>query len=1009
MTLPRCYSLRILGQLLAIFVILFVTAAGAVSISIHLPDNPDNRAHNLITNGSVEQVSGDLPEGWEKSTWSGTPVFEIEENFAHSGKRCLKIHSDDGADASWSYRVSLKKHTNYRLSAWIKTENIDAGGYGALLNLHELQKEGKADAMRGTNEWKHVVTEFNSGNRETLLVNLLYGGWGRATGTAWFDDIELVEIPKPVVKPLSKEEAMTLFENRVLPILKEQCFSCHGGEEIRAELVVTNREDLIAGGESGEAIDLESPEDSLLLEAINYDSYEMPPEGQLPEDDIQAITQWVMAGAPWKGEEFKPDLDHDESRVPQVNEETRKWWSYQPVTRPDVPAADSSWAQNDIDRFIVAKLNDNGLKPAGQADRRTLVRRAYYDLLGLPPTMEEVEEFVADQSPDAWERLVDRLLASPHYGEKWGRHWLDVVRYAESNSYERDGTKPFVWRYRDYVIRSFNNDKPYDMFLMEQLAGDEMNEVTPERVIATGYYRLGLWDDEPADPKQAWYDDMDDVLATTSQAMLGMTINCARCHDHKIDPVPQEDYYRMLAFFRNVRRYGVRAHNTVEDASVRVIAPKEAQEQFRAEMEQWHEDVKLNRQALEAIETIVKKDFIPVEHEDFKSEMNRVQLIEKRAGSVITEQQAREYREQFEEMKRLRSSRPAALESALCVKETGPKPLPTHVLIRGNSHVEGDEVQPGFPSILSPPEPEISKPAEGKSTGRRMALARWITNPANPLTARVMVNRIWQHHLGRGIVRSSSDFGFQGNLPTHPELLDWLASEFVDRDWSVKAMHKLIMMSATYRMSSRFQPAAYEVDPVNDLFWRYDMRRLTAEEIRDSILAANGTLNKDKMYGPSIYPIIPDEVLQGQSVPGANWGKSSKEDLTRRSIYVHIKRSLPVPILASFDIADPDTPCPVRFNTVQPTQALGMINSDFLKRQSSEFAKSVMAMEPDRLDRQVSLVWRRVTQRNPTEAELRRGVEFVNAARSDKDSTAEEGLRQFCLIALNLNEFLFLD
>ena len=976
-------------------------------------------AKNLIENASFERVSeiegfGTKPDDWETNTWSGDPIFEVEEAFAHSGDRCVKIHSADGADASWSFRVQLKRNTDYQLSAWIKTEQVGAGGFGAMMNLHELQMEGKSEALQGTNDWKLVTTKFNSGNREQVLVNMLFGGWGRATGTAWFDDVQLIKVTKPMPKVLSTDEALVLFESTVLPILKENCFSCHGsGEKIRGEFVITNREDFIAGGESGEAIDLASPADSLVLEAINYDSYEMPPSGKMSEDEIKAVTQWVMAGAPWKGESFKPDRDHsDDGGVPQVNAETKKWWSYQPVARPEIPTTEDDWGFNDIDHFIAARLESNDLKPAGTASPRTLIRRAYYDLTGLPPEPEAVEKFVADYSVSAvsaWEDLIDELLASPHYGEKWGRHWLDVVRYGESNSYERDGTKPFVWRYRDYVIRAFNDDKPYDMFLMEQLAGDEMDEVTPERIIATGYYRLGLWDDEPVDPKQAWFDDMDDVLATTSAGMLGMTINCARCHDHKIDPVPQADYYKFLSFFRNVRRYGVRSHQTVEDASVRVIAPQEVREKYRDEMEQWTEDVATNKRALETIEELAKKDFIPVEHEDFKSEMNRVQLVEKRAGESITEEQAKEYKQLFDEMKRLRSSRPAALEAALCVKETGKDPAATYVLIRGNANVEGDQVQPGFPSILSPPEPKITKPAEGNTTGRRLALARWITDPANPLTARVMMNRIWQHHFGRGIVRSSSDFGFQGSQPTHPLLLDWLASEFVENDWSIKAMHKLIMMSSTYRMSSEFRQAAYDADPLNDNFWRFDMRRLTAEEVRDSILAVNGKLNRDKMYGPSIYPIIPDEVLHGQSVPGANWGKSSSEDLNRRSIYIHIKRSLPVPLLASFDVAEPDTPCPVRFNTVQPTQALGMINSDFLKRQSAEFAKMVTQAGSDQLADQVSLALQRVTQRTPSSTEIERGVKFIEQVAADSETDQNEALRQFCLIALNLNEFLFLD
>ncbi len=803
-------------------------------------------------------------------------------------------------------------------------------------------------------------------------------------------------------------DAETDLPARAMAILREKCLSCHGGsDKIRGGLALTSREAMLNGGDSGPAIDLESPEDSLLLSAVNYDALEMPPSGKLPAAEIGIIEEWLKAGAAWSGESIaaEPAPAH---APPTVNEETKKWWAWQPVKQPDVPAfADSE--SHPIDAFLRSSREQQGLAANGPADRRTLVRRAFYDLTGLPPTPQQVEAFVNDQRPDAWERLIDELLASPHYGEKWGRHWLDLVRYAESNSYERDGTKPFVWRYRDYVIRAFNDDKPYDQFLIEQLAGDELDDVTPESIIATGYYRLGIWDDEPADPEQAWYDDMDDVLATTSQSMLGLTINCARCHEHKIDPVPQADYYRLLAFFRNVRRYGVRAHETVVDASLRSIASPEAQEKFEGERREWQEKVEANRKALEAIEEIVKKDFIPVEHEDFRDEGKRIDLVRKRAGKVITQEQADEYARLMSDMRTLRENRPESLEMALCVKETGARPKKTHVLIRGNAHAEGDEVQPGFPEVLGVPDPEIT-PARGRSSGRRLALAKWIASRENPLTARVMANRIWQYHFGRGIVRTSSDYGFQGTPPTHPELLDWLAAEFIEGDWRIKRMHKLIMTSKAWQMSSEDNAACNAKDPLNDYFWKYELRRLTAEEVRDSILFVNGQLNSEKMYGPSIYPVQPQEVLDGQSIPGDNWHTSSGDELNRRSVYIHIKRSLPVPILANFDIADPDSPCPARFNTVQPTQALGMINSDFLKLQAGAFAQSVRDSVPEKenIAGQVGEALRRVLQREPEDAEVARGVAFVQSPPQTGEKETDR-LALFCLIALNLNEFLYLD
>lgn len=968
---------------------------------------------NLIDNGSFEEIEDGVPLDWETRTWSGDPVFEVETKDAHRGENCVKVHSQTGADASWSFEVKLKPNTEYRLSAWVKTDEIGAEGFGAQLNLHQLQYEGKSEAFRGTNDWKQVTTEFNSGQHSVLLVNCLFGGWGRATGTAWFDDVELYELKKQVQRPkMTKAEAEVFFEEKVLPVFQDKCFKCHGGgDKIKAEFVMTNREDLVHGGESGEAIDFSDPMDSLLLAAINYEDYEMPPGGKLPQKDIDAITQWVLMEAPWKGEQFKPDPMHEASSVPSVNAETKKWWSYQPI-RSVAPPAHKQWVSNDIDQFVLDQLLQNDLTPNPMASKSTLIRRAYYDLIGLPPSPEEVQQFVEDDDPDAYEKLIDRLLASKHYGEKWGRHWLDLVRYGESNSYERDGTKPFVWRYRDYVIESFNEDKPYDQFVIEQLAGDELENETPESLIATGYYRLGKWDDEPVDREQAWYDDMDDVLKTTSQTFLAMTVDCARCHDHKIDPIPQSDYYSMLSFFRNVKRYGVRGHDTVLRQSTRPIAPPDVQSQHAEEVEAHRKAVEENRKALDAIERIVKPDFIPVEHEEFRHEMNRVPLVKKRAGKQIgsekfTKEQAEAYAKLFEEMKRLRRERPKALEACLCVTETGGAAQPTHVLIRGNSAAKSEEVAPSFPRVLSPPDAVIEAPADGHSLGRRLALAKWIASPSNPLTARVMVNRVWQHHFGRGIVRSSSDFGFQGIAPTHPELLDWLADDFVEGGWKLKRLHKLIMMSSVYRMSSAANARAIKVDPINNLFWRFEMRRLTAEEVRDSILTVNQTINLDKMFGPSIYPIIPDEVLQGQSRPGENWGRSSEADLGRRSIYIHVKRSLPVPLMASFDVADPDSTCPVRFNTVQPTQALGMLNSEFINRQAEKFAASVREQE-NQVSKQVELILSRVLQRAPTDTEIQLGLDFLDRMKSMGHDDAK-ALDLYCVVALNLNEFLYLD
>lgn len=983
----------------------------AVSPGWAQDDSADSAGNNLIRNGGFSDVRDQTPAHWETSTWNGTATFEVDHSAGHAETPAVKISSQNGGDVSWSTRVEVKRNTDYRLSAWIKTKSLQSsGGLGALMNLHELQTNGKSESLTGDNEWTEVSTEFNSGSHDSLLVNMLFGGWGHATGTVWFDDVRLTEIAS-AIPTMTEAEAAAFFDQKIKPILVNRCLECHGLDpaELSGGLALTSTETIVQGGESGPAIDVQDPQASLILEAINYETFEMPPDGKLADDEIQVLTTWVRMGAPW-GEPLEiagadSSASSEKKSEPEVNEETKRWWSFQPVVRPQPPdVSREDWIANDIDRFILDKLEVAGLRPAPPADKQSLIRRAYYDLIGLPPSPQEVHEFVNDPDPQAYEKLIDRLLASPHYGEKWGRHWLDLVRYAESNSFERDGTKPFVWRYRDYVIRSLNEDKPYDQFLLEQLAGDELPHPTEETIIATGYYRLGAWDDEPADPELAKYDDLDDILATTCQTVIGLTVNCARCHDHKIDPIPQSDYYRMLSFFNNIRRYGVRAEETVFDASIRSL-PTEADPTEKAAFDTRVAELK---SVLDPIEHRVKTDLSSVEKEEFQYPRNRVPLVEKRVGRVISADEFSKYRDTFAELAKLKRNPPGELK-VLCVKEESADQPPTHVLIRGNPHVLGSEVQPGFLSVLSPDEPEISPSPSGESWGGRLAFAQWVTRKDHPLTARVLANRLWQFHFGRGIVRSSSDFGFQGTPPTHPELLDWLACELVASEWRIKPIHRLIMLSSAYRMSTEFDESAYAADPANDLFWRFDMRRLSAEELRDSILAVNQSLNSQAMFGPSFFSELSEDVLAGQSMPGDGWGTSTEDERRRRSIYIHVKRSLRDPLLANFDAADTDFTCPVRFVTTQPTQALGLLNSKFSQDQSEVFAENVRREAPADLALQVRLILQRVTQRDVTDEEILRGLEFIERVRRDENLTLEQATKYFCLMAINLNEFVYLD
>ncbi len=554
------------------------------------------------------------------------------------------------------------------------------------------------------------------------------------------------------------------FRRDVQPLLAQRCFRCHGPDKAEGGLRLNERDAALAELDSGSrAITPGIPEESVVLERISAADPEvrMPPEGKpLTADQIALLRRWIAEGAPWQ-----------------------KHWAFElpaAAAPPEVrkfSSAYRAWLRNPIDAFILAALENRGLSPAGPAAPLALVRRLYYDLTGLPPTPDEVDAFVADSLPDAYERLVDRLLDSPRYGERWGRHWLDLVRFAETNSFERDGVKPNAWKFRDYVIRSFNDDKPYQQFIREQLAGDELPEVTTETLIATGYYRLGLWDDEPADPLQARFDELDDIVATTGQVFLALTVNCARCHDHKLDPIPQTDYYKLLAFFHEVDRYGT------ESSQTDVSPPEIAERHARIASEK-----RETRQRMDAIERV---GIVKMSAEDQRKTEGpqRSEVLKEKLQACIGADEWRRYVELKQRMENLEKTTLPPRESVLSVAKCLSTPPETFVLVRGNPHVQGEKVEPGFPQALGggtpqsiPPvtAPTPAAPIPGaRSSGRRRALADWIASPNNPLTARVLVNRVWQHHFGRGLVRTPSNFGSLGTPPTHPELLDWLAGEFV--------------------------------------------------------------------------------------------------------------------------------------------------------------------------------------------------------------------------------------
>ena len=780
------------------------------------------------------------------------------------------------------------------------------------------------------------------------------------------------------------------FAREVKPLLARRCFACHGPDAGEGGLRLHESDGALAELDSGlHAIVPGDVEQSELLARVaeEDESLRMPPEGKpLTASEVATLRAWIEQGAEW-----------------------RKHWAFIPPERqapPTVQRAD--WVSNPIDAFILARLESAGLPPAPRADNRTLARRAYYNVTGLPPTGEELERFLNDDAPEAWDQLVDRLLASPHYGEHWGRHWLDVVRFAETNSFERDGAKPNAWKYRDYVIRSLNDDKPFDQFVREQLAGDELEEVTRDSIIATGYYRLGTWDDEPADAVQALADERDDIVSTTSQAFLGLTVGCARCHDHKIDPIPQTDYYGLAAFIADVTPYATRGDEET-NSQLDLSSPEEAAERRR--LRQREREIEREKYAIEEVGI----DRMSSADQRLGETAERQRLVDEKLEQYLNPSEWQQYQETLarletasKDLERLPPS-----DAALSVARCEARPTPTHVMLRGNPHVLGDAVEPHFPVLFGAEAPSIPPAAEGaRSAGRRRVLAEWIASPENMLTARVIANRVWQHHFGRGIVRSANNFGELGDVPTHPELLDWLALWLIEHDWKLKPLHRLIMTSSAYRMNSLGDGAvagrALALDPTNDLFWRFDMRRLGAEEIRDATLVVTGTLNPE-MFGPSIYPTMPAEVLATQSRPGEGWGHSTAEEQARRSVYIFVKRSLLTPLLTAFDFPDVDATCEARFVTTQPGQALSMLNGEFANEQAGHLAERVLAEAGGQPGEQVARTLEITLGRPATEAEIAEGLALLARLTQEHGQEPKEALRYWCLTVLNLNEFVYVD
>jgi hypothetical protein len=623
----------------------------------------------------------------------------------------------------------------------------------------------------------------------------------------------------------------------------------------------------------------------------------------------------------------------------------KNYWALQPVKKSPVPAVkNKAWVKTPIDAFILAKLEEKSLQPNPRADKLTLLRRVTIDMTGLPPTQEEIQGFLSDNSPNAWEKVVDRLLASPAYGERWGRHWLDVARYADSNGFKADETRPNTWRYRDYVIKAFNDDKPYDRFVKEQIAGDELYPGNQEALIAMGFNRHWIDETNAPDLFERRHQTLDDMTTVTGVAFLGMTFGCARCHDHKFDPILTKDYYRLQAFFANTA-FGDGPLPLADPEAKRKYDEQYAAwdaktKDIRAEMEKIMAPILEDRKKHSAtvmtdeVQAVVAKDAAlrtPLEQQVYH-------IAETRFGGLgdpvrsLKGDNAKRYAELKLQLASFDSMKPAPLPEGQFMTDLNATAPPTHILRGGSRFAEGDEVQPGFLSILDPSDAKITPPQGVNSTGRRSALAGWLTDPSNPLPARVIVNRIWHYHFGSGIVATPGDFGRMGARPTHPELLDYLASYFVDNGWSIKKVHRLILLSNAYQEASDYQPKIAEADPDNKLLWRYPRRRMEAEAIRDSMLATSGLLNPQQ-GGPGVYPPVPPGLITELSATAVAGGWRTEKDPAqsdRRSIYIFVRRNLPYPLLQEFDTANTFESCDYRKNTVTAPQSLDLLNNELV-------------------------------------------------------------------------------
>lgn len=795
--------------------------------------------------------------------------------------------------------------------------------------------------------------------------------------------------PLPAQSPDTAPENTTKhFENAIRPILVEHCLSCHGPEKTEASLRLDRPESFLQGGDSGPLID-PNWSDSLLLQAVKHLGPEMPPNRKLSDEQIAAIETWVRHGAPWP--QYANELT-PKNAAESITPEDRQYWFFQPIEPIQPPPSNYP---HPIDAFIQQKLTEKNLSISPNAPLNTLARRLYLDLLGLPPTPEELQN-ISDKAI-SYEQLVDQLLQDPRYGERWARYWLDLVRFAESDGYKQDDFRPTAYRYRDYVIQAFNEDIPYNQFVLEQLAGDEIDPNSNRMNAATGYLRHWIYEYNQRDVRTQWDNILNDLTDVTGEVFLGMGFSCARCHDHKFDPILQQDYYQLQAFFAPIEpRYDI-------------PADQQDYQRWLTEEAAWQTSAKSVQEAMQALEQPIREQALQSGIEKFPPDVRPVlrmpepdrpanqraiailaylQIEREDKGIDFAKKLQGDQLAQWKELKTqwddLLKKRPKQPEMALTVRD-GTK-QPTGIQRPGKS--DHSVIDPGVPTVLEPSLHSILQTTPtSESSGQRTALARWITAEENPMSWRVLANRIWQHHFGKGLVANASDFGRLGSPPSHPELLDFLASQLIDNEGRLKALHRLIVTSESYKQSSYPEQwtQAYTIDSDNTLLWRFTPRRMDAEQIRDSILQVVGTL--DPRTG----------------------GPSDSKDSHRRSIYQRILRNAPHPFLASFDAPDGSSSVAIRNKTTTPLQALVLTNSPWMLDRADELAKLLTENYSQDSER-LQVAFQRVLLRNPTPDEQRWVLDLIESLKTSEPSISElHSWREVAHALLNTNSFLYIE